>query len=235
MLKRDTDYEGGARAVEARYGPLHAPPRASQQHRTINLDATLGLHGPRTFAFRTLRFAVDALPWRHGIAIEYLDTRIRQLLDAPLTASELRELERAFVDVFDVMWDVARPIVPWWRRWWVKRRNVFADATIGEYAQLASFYSECQMQLPALALGDTQGSISTIARRRRTTLPIVLRSLPSASAAGWSAATRAASITSSSGSAGSTSTSRGGKSRSRTPSASRTPQEKRATGPAIGG
>lgn len=222
MLKRDDDYQGGVRAVEQRYGSLRAQHRTTTRA-TINIDSVLSLHAPRVFTFRGERFAIDALPWRVGIALEYLDKRVHELLDQPLQGAALRELEAALDDAYRLIWSVARPIAPFWRRGWLKRRrHPFDVATLAEYSQLVTFCFECQKQLPNLALDITLGSITTIAPTRRTTSPIVLRSLQSATRAGWWARSRAAFITSRSVFAGSMSRQRGRSSPSRTRRASRT-------------
>jgi hypothetical protein len=170
MLRRQRDYIGATRRVGQQFGataappqqePLDAPPRA------INVDTVVALHRPRVFTYRDHVFVIEKVPAVEGMALEFYEHTIDQILAQPTTKAAWLELRDVILACTELMWSLTNRR----RRWW-RRQNPFARMTYPELRTVLTFFLECKMLLPDLALGSSQGS-STIRLTARRSISLI--------------------------------------------------------------
>jgi hypothetical protein len=162
------DYEEGSRVVGRIYGAAE-PEKRPAAPRAINIDTVIAVHRPRVFMYRHRVFTIARVPWLEGIVLEYAVDRVRALLAENVTENALREMEQLIGDAQEIIWRLCR------KRWW-QRRNPFTTMQLGEWFAVLSFYFECRMLLPDLALGTSQGSHTSYKSVLHTILPTAWRS-----------------------------------------------------------
>lgn len=138
--------------------------RTAPSHSVRNAAAVVELSSPQRFSFRGRLFEVPPLGFKKGIELQEIAMAIESMTDQPTSVHDYELMLALFEDAVALFWSFVKPVHWFSRMFWRWRGNPFANAEIGEVAELLGFFLPCRMR------SSVQVEPSGFVQRRRKQL-----------------------------------------------------------------